>query len=169
MLCSHGVNWRPSAGFDQREPQAVRVDDGKDARAEALLNRLDGCAVSLQPRAPELQTSDWHLEPHLDRHAVAEPRRRHMAPGEKRQIGTRPTLRIRIEQVIGARIVLVHALLDQAHAEDTGIEVEVFLRRPGDGGYVMKAVDSAHDNPRDHPKVAKPDRPANDTDRSIKT
>ena len=124
----------------------MRVDDGKDARAEALFNRLDGCAVSLQPRAPELEASERHLEPHLDRHAVAEARRRHVAPRKERQVGAGPTLRIRIEQVIGAGIVLVHALLDQAHAEDTGIEVEVFLRRSGDGGDVMKAVDSAHDN-----------------------
>ena len=100
---------------------------------------------------------------------VAEPRRRHVAPRKECQVGAGPTFRVRVEKVIGAGIVLVHAPLDQAHAEDARIEVEVLLRRPRDGGDVMKAVDSAHDNPRDDPKVAKPDRPANDTDRSIKT
>ena len=69
-------------------------------------------------------------------------RRRHLRPGEERQVGARPAFGVRIEQVVGARVVLIDAALDEPHAENAGIEVEVLLRRAGDRGDVMKAVDS---------------------------
>ena len=56
--------------------------------------------------------------------------------------------RVRIEEVIGARVVLIDRFLDQAHAEDAGVEVEVLLRRPGDRGDVMKPVDTIHNRLR---------------------
>ena len=52
--------------------------------------------------------------------------------------------RVGVEQVVRARIVLVDALLHQPHAEDAGIEVEVLLRWPCDGGDVMKPSDAFH-------------------------
>ena len=54
------------------------------------------------------------------------------------------SFRVGIEEVVGARVVLVDALLDQAHAEHAAVEVEVLLRRPGDGGDVVQSVDGAH-------------------------
>ena len=50
-------------------------------------------------------------------------------------------LAIGVEQVIGARVVLVDALLHQAHAEHAGIEVQVLLCGSGDGGDVVEATD----------------------------
>ena len=74
------------------------------------------------------------------------PRRRHLRPREKGEVGARVTLGVRIKEVVRAGIVLVDAALDQAHAEDSGVEVEVFLRRSGDGRDVVEAVDvSGHD------------------------
>ena len=54
------------------------------------------------------------------------------------------SLGVGVEEVIGAGIVLVDAALDEAHAEDAGVEIEVFLRRAGDGGDVVKTVDGMH-------------------------
>ena len=54
------------------------------------------------------------------------------------------TFRIRIEEVIGSGVVLVHAALDQAHAEDAGIEVEIFLCGSRDGGDVVESSDRLH-------------------------
>src|SRR3954467_13476428 len=51
---------------------------------------------------------------------------------------------MRVEPVMGSGIVLVHALLHQAHAEHARVEVEVFLRRTRDGCDVMKTVDAPH-------------------------
>ncbi len=48
--------------------------------------------------------------------------------------------RVRIEEVIRARVVLVDAFLDQAHAEHAGVEIEVLLRGAGDGGDVVQSV-----------------------------
>ena len=53
-------------------------------------------------------------------------------------------LGVGVEEVIGARVVLVDALLHEAHAEHAGVEVEVLLRRAGDGGDVVKSVDGSH-------------------------
>ena len=53
-------------------------------------------------------------------------------------------LRVGIEEVIGPGVVLVDALLDEPHAEHAGVEVEVLLRGPGDGGDVVESVDGAH-------------------------
>ena len=52
------------------------------------------------------------------------------------------TLGVGVEQMVGAGVILVHAALDQAHAQDAGIEVEVLLRRPGDRRDVMQTVNA---------------------------
>src|SRR2546422_3386729 len=54
-------------------------------------------------------------------------------------------VRVRIKQMVGAGIVLVDRLLDEPHAEDTRVEIEVFLRRSGNRRDVMKSVDALHD------------------------
>jgi hypothetical protein len=52
--------------------------------------------------------------------------------------------RVGVEKVVGAGIILVHAALDEAHPEHAGIEIEVLLRRAGDGGDMMKSSDGLH-------------------------
>ena len=71
-------------------------------------------------------------------------RRRHLRPGEERQVGAGMPLGIGVEEVIGAGIVLVDALLHQPHAEHARIEVEVLLRGARDGRDVVQAVDASH-------------------------
>src|SRR5215472_17688768 len=53
-------------------------------------------------------------------------------------------VRVRIEQVIRARIVLIDGALDEAHAENARVEVEVLLCWARDGGDVMQSVHSLH-------------------------
>jgi hypothetical protein len=62
---------------------------------------------------------------------------------EEGEIGAR-VLGVGEEQVIGTRLVLVHALLDQPHAEHPGVEIEILLRGTGDGGDVMEAGGRGH-------------------------
>ena len=80
----------------------------------------------------------------LHRETMAGARGRHVRPGEEGQIGPGMPFGVGVEQVVGAGVVLVDASLDQAHAEDSGIKVEVFLRRTGNRGDVVKAVDGGH-------------------------
>jgi hypothetical protein len=54
------------------------------------------------------------------------------------------SLGVGVEEVIRPRVVLVDAALDQPHAKDAGVEVEILLRRAGDGRDVVEAVDAAH-------------------------
>src|SRR4051812_25270523 len=75
---------------------------------------------------------------------MAEARRGETLPWKEGQVGPGMSLRVGVEQMVGAWIVLVDALLDQPHAEHAGIEVQVFLCRAGNGGDVVKAVDALH-------------------------
>ena len=49
--------------------------------------------------------------------------------------------RIRVEEVIGAGVVLVDASLDEPHPQDSRVERQVLLRMAGDRRDVMNAVD----------------------------
>jgi hypothetical protein len=49
-----------------------------------------------------------------------------------------------VEEMVRARVVLVHAPLDQAHAQHARVEIEVLLRRTGDRRDVMQTIDAVH-------------------------
>jgi hypothetical protein len=53
-------------------------------------------------------------------------------------------VRVGIEKVVGAGVILIHAALDEAHPEDAGVEIEVLLRRTGDGRDMMKSSNGLH-------------------------
>ena len=53
-------------------------------------------------------------------------------------------LAVRVEEMVRGRVVLIDGLLDQAHAEDAGVEVEIFLCGSRNGGDVMEAGDIGH-------------------------
>jgi hypothetical protein len=55
-------------------------------------------------------------------------------------------LGIGVEEVVRVGRVLVDGALDQAQAENSGVEIKVFLGLAGDGRDVMDAVDRAHDD-----------------------
>jgi hypothetical protein len=44
------------------------------------------------------------------------------------------------EQVIGADVVLVHGLLDQPHAEQSGVKGQILPRLRGDRGQMMNSA-----------------------------
>jgi hypothetical protein len=67
-----------------------------------------------------------------------------MCPRKEGQIGAGSTFSVGIEQMVRPRIVLIDAFLDQPHAKHARVEIEVLLRRPGNGGDVMKSVYSSH-------------------------
>ena len=133
---------RSRGALDERQAKPVHVDDRQVPVAESRFRRLDANAVSLEPRAPVLQAAGGNLEARFDRQAVPDPRRRVPRPREERQVGARAALGVRVEEVIGARVVLVHAPLDQVHAQDAGVEIDVLLRRARDGGDVVETVDA---------------------------
>ena len=54
------------------------------------------------------------------------------------------SVRVGIEEMVRAGVVLVDALLHEAHAEQPGVEVEVLLRVAADRGDVMNAGDVGH-------------------------
>ena len=86
-------------------------------------------AVVLEARAPVAEAARRHLERDLDREAVAHARRRQLRPRKEGQVRARVPLGVGVEEVIGAGVVLVDALLHQPHAEHAGVEVQVLLRR----------------------------------------
>ena len=135
---------RRARGLDEREPQAVRIDERQRALTESRLDGIHARAVLLEARAPVLEAARRHFERDLDRKSIADARRRHLCPRKERQIRARVAFGVGIEEVVGARVVLIDALLDQSHPEDAAVEVEVLLRGSGDGGDVVQAVDGSH-------------------------
>ena len=130
--------------LDERDAQSVRIDERQRPLAKPGVESVHACAVLLQARAPELQAVLWHFEPDLDRKPMAETRRRQVRPGKEGEIRAGMSVSVRIEEVVCAGVVLIDALLDESHAEHAAVEVEVLLRRPGDGGDVVQSVDGSH-------------------------
>ena len=120
------------------------ISDREHLRTEAGFLGVDSHAIFLQPGGPVRQAAERHLESDLDRHTVTKSRRRQMPPREKRQVRAGMTLGVGVEKVIGPRIVLVDALLDEPHTENARVEIEVLLRGAGDSGDVMKSVYASH-------------------------
>jgi hypothetical protein len=119
----------------------MRIAQQQRAIAEAFPCGVGVDAVALEARRPPVETAGRDGQRDLGRQAVAAPRRRHLVPGEEGQIAPRMTGGVGVEEVVGAGVVLVDALLHQPHAEHAGVEVEILLRRAGDGGDVVEALD----------------------------
>jgi len=119
----------------------VWIHQRQRAASKAHVNRFLPCAVSREPFAPELEAGGRNGQGDLDAEAVAHSRRRHVRPGKEGQVRPRVAFTVGVKQVIGARVVLVDALLDQTHAEDASIEIQVLLSGAGDGRDVVEATD----------------------------
>src|SRR6478672_7851863 len=105
------------------------IDEWKRAITEARDDLLDLRAVLFQSRAPPGEASARHLEADFYREPVPHARRGHVRPRKEREIGSRMSFGIRVEEMVGTRIVLVDAPLDEAHAKDARVEVEILLCR----------------------------------------
>ena len=64
-----------------------------------------------------------------------------MGPGEEGEDGAGGAEVVAEVEVVGAGVVEVDGALDEAEAEDLGVEVEVGLGVGGDGGDVVKTDD----------------------------
>ncbi len=64
---------------------------------------------------------------------------------EERQVGAGLALTVGVEEVIDVDGVLVHGLLDDAHAEQAGIEVDVRLGVTCHGADVMDAGEAGRE------------------------
>ena len=117
----------------QLMPQALRVLEGQ--RSVGALDRDPGAAEALLPEVERRRRG----HPPGDRvdHAVPGPPARGAGELEERYVGAGLTLLVGVEDVVDGRIVLIDRLLDQAQAEDPGIEVDVVLGVRGDRGDVM--------------------------------
>ena len=62
---------------------------------------------------------------------------RHLRPVEKGQFGAGMAQLVAIEQVISRDVVLVDRLLDQPHAQNLGVELDVSLGFGRNRGHVM--------------------------------
>jgi hypothetical protein len=54
--------------------------------------------------------------------------------------------RVGIKKVIGTRVILVDAFLDEPEPENAGVKIEIFLGWTCNCGYVMESVYAVHDS-----------------------
>ncbi len=123
------------------EPHAVRIAEAQHGLAEALDRHLMRHALLDEAMRPEADRTFRNPEDRLLRLADAEAARSGMLPREEGQDRAGRGIHIAEIEVIGAGIVEIDGLLDEAQAEHPSIEVEIAARRARDGGDVMKAVD----------------------------
>ena len=123
----------------------MRIEEGQQRLAEALTALDGGHTVGGQAIRPEVEAGDRHGERHFADRARAGAAGAHAPPGEEGELGARRAGAVGVEQVIGVGRVLIHRLLDEAHAEDADVEVDVLLRIAGVDGDVVQACDGSHD------------------------
>jgi hypothetical protein len=99
--------------FEVLEAQAISLRHG-------LVTRL------AQPPGPEVERlgrRDAPADP--VHHPLAGPSTRSPRELEERQVRAGASVLVRVEEVVDARLVLVHRLLHHPQAEETGIELDV--------------------------------------------
>jgi hypothetical protein len=96
--------------------------------------------VSIQSLLPVRKAPGRDGEGGLYSQSNSESTRFHIRPGEEGKVSARVSDAVCIEQMIRTRIVLVHAPLHEAHAEQLDVEIQVFLGIPCNAGDVMNAM-----------------------------
>ena len=127
---------RASAASNQRQSKSVRIGKGQQPLAEARGLR-HFYAVASEALGPINQAPGWNRQGHLDGEAYSGLARRHVRPGEERQIGAGMGGPVGVEEMVRPRHVLVDGLLYQPHPHDSNVEVEILLRIPSDDRDVM--------------------------------
>ena len=153
-------------------PAAIAVPTFESVREKArdLLLEIDSSQVHTEVSQfliagrAQVVTALSYLEAHFHGKAVPDTGWCQVSPWEKRQVGSRVAFGVGIEEVVGTRVVLVHAPLDQAHAEHARVEIEVLLRRTGDRRDVVDTRAPRHrslpetEPSAPNPKFARPQR-----------
>ena len=108
----------------------------------ALLDSTVFHAVLVEPFRPlfERFAAPEHAQGGFADRSGAGPGPGGVGPVEEGQIRTGAAERIRIEKVIRRNVVLVHRLFHQAHAEETGVKIEIRGRIRSHSGDVMQAT-----------------------------
>src|SRR5215831_16102440 len=103
----------PIARLDERELLPVRIAERDRVLATPRLDTIHCHIVLAESLQPELATAvrDRERDPHAE--PVAKAAGRRISKREEREIGAGVSVRVGIEQVIRARIVLIDALLHQ--------------------------------------------------------
>jgi len=124
--------------------QSVRIRERQRRGLPAHFHFPNGHSVLDQTPGPVVQTAERDSERHFHRKTTSRFRGGHLGPREKRYVGSRMPIAVGVKEVVRARRILVDALLHETHAEDAGIEIDVFLRIAGDAGHMMKSADFRH-------------------------
>ena len=122
---------------DQAQALAFRIFEVERQPPVAFgdLAALD--AVLVEMGDPPVQPARDAQRRAGDRMRAAPLRRRR--PVEEGDVGARACQPVGVEEVIGADVVLVHGLLDQAHAEHALVEAAVAGRIGGNRGQMVDA------------------------------
>ena len=130
--------FNPRAELDTH---AVEVAEAEDGLAEAGFKMLDGDARRLETVLPIRERGGGDAEGCGGGFAYSDAGAGGAGPREEGQDGARGAEIVTEVEVVAAGIVEVDGALDEAEAEQFGIEVESALRIRGDGGDVMKSDD----------------------------
>src|ERR1700685_1213107 len=124
---------------DQGQAHAVGIGEGQHGPPEAFFRRLGVYAVLDQPVRPIGDCAFGHAKCRLLRQADAATPRRRMLPRKEREDGAGMADPVAIIEMIGAGIVEVHRLLDEAQPDDASIEIPITLGLAGNRSDVMDA------------------------------
>ena len=136
-----GMRFARAAVVDEAQALALRVLEIERQAAVALgdLAVLDAMLVEMRAPPVERVLACDAQRGARDRMRAAALRRRR--PVEEGDVGAGRCEAVGIEEVIGADVVLVHRLLDEAHAEHALIEAAVPRRVGGDRGQMVDACE----------------------------
>jgi hypothetical protein len=129
------------AVVDEGEPLSLPILEVEGEPAVALDDVAVRDAVLVEVAAPELERGEAVDAEVRARDRPRPPTLPRNGPVEEREIRPRRPLRIRVEQVVGADVVLVDRPPDEAHPERPRVEAVVLPDPRRDRGQVMNALE----------------------------
>src|SRR5581483_3936278 len=109
----------------QREP--MRIEEGKHLLIETSDRACDCYAVFVQTLNPVIERCGWDRERDINNLSCSSATLWRARPGKERHDRTGCTYFIAIVEMIGAGVIKVDGLLDQALPQDTGIKIDILL------------------------------------------
>jgi hypothetical protein len=122
---------------------AVGVGEGEDFFVKAARAASEGDAFVNEALLPVVEGGEGDTEGGVGDFAGAGGAFADVGPGKEGEDGAGGAEVVAEVEVVGAGVVEVDGALDEAEAEDLGVEVEISLRVGGDGGDVVKTDDGA--------------------------
>ena len=117
------------------------ITEGDQLLAEAFDGADDVETDGGEARAPVVESADADLEGGGDGLAGAGAAFADVRPRKEGKDGAGGAVSIAVIEVVGAGIVEVDGLFDEAEAEYAAVEVDILLRIAGDGGDVVNSGD----------------------------